>query len=499
MGCNCGITQRQGKEYCQGCMPDEYSWLIRVNEKPDPFLMDNSHAYITPNNTVYVLDHTRSKAIPLGGNGGTGDINLKNYALRSDLEEKVKDLLAEIAGVRAKIKDYKAGTNIEITPDNVINNTYRFDDKNIQDRLFALENKDIPIYLAGSGITIGPDKTISAEVTLAKVNELVNNAVADTEINLNSANLVIEGDNLVWKGTLNTGRQITSSVPLSALGVNQSAIDELKRRLTAVENKADNDRQTLSFNNTSRQLTISNGNSVTIPDTRYVGRQNIVIEGNAIIAKEYVEYTSSVHQLRSPLQPLSGGAYVKQGLEGDTVRKFNTANGDAWLQMGIYYIKQSDMAQALMWPQSIVEEYLQVIDDVKASDDDPNTPYTPKLIRGNTRLTYVDRPDVFVERTGTHYDLYLFRLNNNEYEFKYEFIPKVEGVNVRTMAGYIKDIRDKTTYPETLNYSVTGGRNYSITKDQLYSQIGRMRGLYRTWLTHYVYIDPRFATTNKPK
>lgn len=401
MSCGCYEISLQGEQYCQGCMPDEYSWLVSVDSKPDPFLMDRNHAYITPDNTVFVLDHTRSKAVPIGGGGGGIDLSI--YALNSDLENKVRDLLAEIAKVKSEIKVYTAGDNIEITPDNVIHNTYTYDDRIVQERLFALENE------------------------------------------------------------------------------------------------ADNDKQTLSFNNTSRQLTISNGNSVTIPDTRYRGRQNIIIEGNTIIAKEYVEYTSSLHQLCSPLQPLSAVTYVKQGLEGDTVRKFNTANGDAWLQMGIYYIKQSDMAQALMWPQSIVEEYLQVIDDVKASDDDPNTPYTPKTIRGNTRLTYVDRPDVFVERTGTHYDLYLYRLNNNEYEFKYEFIPKVEGVNVRTMAGYIKDIRDKTTYPETLNYSVTGGRNYSITKDQLYSQIGRMRGLYRTWLTHYVYIDPRFATTNKPK
>lgn len=237
MSCNCGGTQKQRKQYCQTCQPDEFSWLIRVNEKPDPFFMDSSHAYITPDNTVFVLDHTRSKAVPISGGGG--GVDLSSYALKSDLESKVKDLLAEIAGVKTKIKNYSAGKNIEITSSGVINNTY--DDKSIQDRLFALENKDIPIYLAGQGITIRPDKTIDAEVTLAKVNEVVATAVADTEINLNSANLVIEGGNLVWKGTLNTGRQITSTVPLSSLNVNQSAIDELKQRLTAIEGKADKD------------------------------------------------------------------------------------------------------------------------------------------------------------------------------------------------------------------------------------------------------------------
>lgn len=237
MSCNCGGTQKQGKQYCQTCQPDEFSWLIRVDTQPDPFLMDSSHAYITPDNTVFVLDHTRSKAVPISGGGG--GVDLSKLALKSELESKVKDLLAEIAGLKTKIKTYKAGKNIEITTDNTINNTY--DDKTIRDRLSALENMDLPVYYAGQGISIGPDKAISAEVTLDKVNEVVTRAVTDTEINLNSSHLVVEGNNLVWKGTLNTGRQITSSVPLSSLGVNQSAIDELIRRITNVENRTDRD------------------------------------------------------------------------------------------------------------------------------------------------------------------------------------------------------------------------------------------------------------------
>ena len=40
----------------------------------------------------------------------------------------------------------------------------------------------------------------------------------------------------------------------------------LKARITALENKPDNDKQTLTFNEGNRNLSISNGNSVTLPD-----------------------------------------------------------------------------------------------------------------------------------------------------------------------------------------------------------------------------------------
>lgn len=40
----------------------------------------------------------------------------------------------------------------------------------------------------------------------------------------------------------------------------------LKTRITALENKPDNDKQTLSFNEGNRNLSISNGNTVTLPD-----------------------------------------------------------------------------------------------------------------------------------------------------------------------------------------------------------------------------------------
>lgn len=50
----------------------------------------------------------------------------------------------------------------------------------------------------------------------------------------------------------------------------------LKARITALENKPDNDKQTLSFDKNTRSLTISNGNTVTLPEEPAEGGDNMV-------------------------------------------------------------------------------------------------------------------------------------------------------------------------------------------------------------------------------
>ena len=111
MSCNCGSDTFKNNinvsTFCQDCMPDELSWLVPVTEKPDPFLMDRVHAYITPDNVVYVLSHDRTRAIELAG--GKVDIDLSPYALKSDLVEY-------IAGQGIIIKNGVISSNVDFTP-----------------------------------------------------------------------------------------------------------------------------------------------------------------------------------------------------------------------------------------------------------------------------------------------------------------------------------------------------------------------------------------------
>lgn len=103
MSCNCGGNPKvilQGQQYCQNCMPDEFEWLVKVSKEPDPFLMDRTHAYITPDNTVWVLDYERLKAVPL--NPDSSNINFDDFVKKED----------QII--------YTPGENITIGDDNVI-------------------------------------------------------------------------------------------------------------------------------------------------------------------------------------------------------------------------------------------------------------------------------------------------------------------------------------------------------------------------------------------
>jgi len=63
----------------------------------------------------------------------------------------------------------------------------------------------------------------------------------------------------------------------------------LKARITALENKPDNDKQTLSFNEANRNLSISNGNTVTIPELSganfFVAKGDIPGKGTQVVNK----------------------------------------------------------------------------------------------------------------------------------------------------------------------------------------------------------------------
>lgn len=103
MTCDCNSNKKY--VFCQNCMPSEDTWLVPVEEVPDPFFMDRHHAYITKDNKVYVLSEDRTQAKEIGSSNGNGSVDLSNYATKGELEPFAK---------KSEIKTYEGRDGISI-------------------------------------------------------------------------------------------------------------------------------------------------------------------------------------------------------------------------------------------------------------------------------------------------------------------------------------------------------------------------------------------------
>ena len=168
MNCICIETTNQGKQYCQECMPDEFHWLVPVSKEPDPFLMDRNHAYIDPNNIIYVLSRDRVRAIKI--TTSEGNIDLSPYALKEELASKISELTTKLTEGLEGAK-YFEGEGIRIDEDNRIHSTVNLTEVN--QRLDSLEQVDTSPYKAGTGIEITPDLTINSTVDVSGLDSRV--------------------------------------------------------------------------------------------------------------------------------------------------------------------------------------------------------------------------------------------------------------------------------------------------------------------------------------
>lgn len=201
MSCECNRTTLQGKQYCQDCMPDEYHWLVPVSKEPEPFLMDRHHAYIMPNNTIYVLSHDRTQAIDISGN----DIDLTPYALKTELANKITELNQKLTTGLEGAKYYE-GEGIRIDADKRIHSTVNL--TKVNERLDAIEQAGNNPYKAGTGIEITPDLTINNTVTTDAIESRVQaleekedqntTYTAGTGLQLNGTEFSVDPNDLPW-------------------------------------------------------------------------------------------------------------------------------------------------------------------------------------------------------------------------------------------------------------------------------------------------------------
>ena len=262
MSCGCNKTTLQGKQYCQDCMPDEYHWLVPVSKEPDPFLMDRHHAYIMPNNTIYVLSHDRTKAIDISGN----DIDLTPYALKTELADKITELNQKLTTGLEGAKYYE-GEGIRIDADKRIHSTVNLTEVN--GRIDAIEQAGNSPYKAGTGIEITPDLTINNTVTTDAIESRVQ-ALEEKE-----------DQNTTY--TAGTGLQLNGTEfsvdPNDLPGLDQ--VDDLRDRVTTLEGKADADTKYTAGDN----VQISSTNVISATDTTYTAGTGLRLNGTEFSMK----------------------------------------------------------------------------------------------------------------------------------------------------------------------------------------------------------------------
>lgn len=336
MGCT--TCSGNPNTWCTQCMPAEDTWVAPVDKLPDVFMGDRDHMYLLPNGDLYILSPDRTRWIKVNGQGGgvTYDDTAVINRLKA-LEGKTDNFISTVGvsrnGNRVKLTyTLVDGTIKEVEFEDKDTVALAYDDTALKARVKALEDKPVTPTgvntffakgdISGNGtsqnVRVTKDKLVNADtikvgdtvvdhywnkelynigmfkvasvdgnsVTLNGVNDLTYNhpkqslTLSDRVLSISEGNSVTlpsdkqtisrQGNKLVLS---NGGGEVDLPTPNNATPYDDSF---LRGKITALENKPDNDKQTLSFDKSTRNLTISNGNTVTLPEDPTEGGDNLI-------------------------------------------------------------------------------------------------------------------------------------------------------------------------------------------------------------------------------
>lgn len=339
MGCT--TCSGNPNTWCTQCMPAEDTWVAPVDKLPDVFMGDRDHMYLLPNGDLFILSPDRSRWIKVNGQGGGATYDDTKVINRlKALEGKTDNFISSVNvsrnGNKVKLTyTLVDGTIKEVEFEDKDTVALAYDDSALKARVKALEDKPVTPTgvntffakgdISGNGnsqnVRITKDKLVNADtikvgdtvvdsywdknnfnigmfkvasvdgnnVVLNGVNDLTYKqpkqslTLADRTLSISEGNSVTlpndkqtisrQGNKLVLS---NGGGEVDLPTPNNATPYDDSF---LRGKITALENKPDNDKQTLTFNAGNRNLSISNGNSVTLPNDN----QTISKQGNKLI------------------------------------------------------------------------------------------------------------------------------------------------------------------------------------------------------------------------
>nr|DAT61362.1 MAG TPA: hypothetical protein [Caudoviricetes sp.] len=281
MGCySCGGNPNT---FCRDCTYPKDTWIAPVDSLPDTFMGDFDHLFRTPDGNMYALAPDRSSWILMGGAGGA-----VQKPQNLELDRSTRELTITRGNTVTLPNDTQSlainGRTITISNGNAINlpedRDTVYNDAELRRRIQAVEDKADNFV---SGVTVSREGN-KVKLTYTFVNgapkevefedkDTISLAYDDTALKARVKALEDKPD----KDTVYDDRAVKER--LDNLESRPYPNKALFDRIETLEAKQDRDNQNLTLDNSSRVLSISNGNSVTLPNDK----QTITKEGNKLI------------------------------------------------------------------------------------------------------------------------------------------------------------------------------------------------------------------------
>lgn len=272
--------------FCRECNYPKDTWIAPVDKLPDTFMGDFDHLFRTPDGNLYALAPERDRWIRVNGEAGNAvsynDTELKKRitALEGRTDNFVSGIGVSREGSKVKLTyTFIDGTHKEVEFEDKDTKSIAYDDSALKARVSALETKT-------DKDTVYDDSSLKARVKTLEDKpdrdnqSLTFNGTTD-ELSISNGNTVTipngkqtiskQGNKLILS---NGGGEVDLPQPNNAVAYDDKP---LRDRVTALEGRRDNDNQTLTLND--RTLSISNGNSVTLPSDK----QTITKQGNRLV------------------------------------------------------------------------------------------------------------------------------------------------------------------------------------------------------------------------
>lgn len=272
--------------FCRECNYPKDTWIAPVDKLPDTFMGDFDHLFRTPDGNLYALAPERDRWIRVNGEAGNAvsynDTELKKRitALEGRTDNFVSGIGVSREGDKVKLKyTFIDGTHKEVEFEDKDTKSIAYDDSALKARVSALEGRqdrdtvydDTALKSRVKALEDKPDRDNQSLTFNGTTGELSISNGNTVTIPSGKQTISKQGNKLILS---NGGGEVDLPQPNNAVAYDDKP---LRDRVTALEGRRDNDNQTLTLND--RTLSISNGNSVTLPSDK----QTITKQGNRLV------------------------------------------------------------------------------------------------------------------------------------------------------------------------------------------------------------------------